>query len=46
MLVSKRAVWYSIKSRLTKEPEASGLLSQLGIRTHLRKIPLLADILF
>ena len=34
------------KSKFIKEQEASGLLSQLGIRTPLSKIPLLDDILF
>ena len=31
------------KSKFTKEQEASQLLNQLGIRTPLRKIPLLGD---
>ena len=34
------------KSRFMKEQEAKGLLSNLGIRTPLSKIPLLGDILF
>ena len=29
------------KSRFVKEQEANGLLSNIGIKTHLRKIPLL-----
>ena len=33
------------KSRLVKEQEAKGLLSDLGIKTPLRKIPLL-NVLF
>ena len=33
------------KSRFVKEPEAKGLLSNLGIRTPLSKIPLL-NVLF
>ena len=34
------------KSRSVKEQEAKGLLSNLGIKTSLNKIPLLGDILF
>ena len=34
------------KSRFIKEQEANGLLSELGIRTPLSKIPLMGDILF
>ena len=34
------------KSRFTKEQEAEGLLSNLGIRTLLSKIPVLGGILF
>ena len=34
------------KSRFVKEHEANGLLSNLGIKTRLNKIPLLGDILF
>ena len=34
------------KSRFVKEHEAKGLLSNLGIKTRLNKIPLLGDILF
>ena len=34
------------KSRFVKEKEAKGLLSNLGIKTPLNKIPLLSDILF
>ena len=41
MLLSKYAM-----SRLIKEQEASGLLSSLGIKTQLSKIPLLSNILF
>ena len=45
MLSSKRAVCGGKKSRFMKEQEAEGLLSTLGLKTPLRKIPLLADIL-
>ena len=34
------------KSRFIKEQEAEGLLSNLGIRTPLNKVPILGDILF
>ena len=41
MLLSKCAVCGSKKSKLMKEQEAEGLLSNLGIKTPLSKIPLL-----
>ena len=34
------------KSRFVKEQEAKGLLSKLDIKTPLRKVPILNDILF
>ena len=34
------------KSRFVKEQEASGILNSVGIRTHLRKIPVLRGICF
>ena len=34
------------KSKFFKKQEAKGLLSNLGIKTPLRKIPILGDILF
>ena len=34
------------KSKFIKEQEAKGLLSNLGLRTPLNKIPVLGDILF
>ena len=34
------------KSRFAKEQEERGLLSNLGIRTPLSKVPILGDILF
>ena len=46
MLFSKCAICDSKKSRFIKEQEANELLSSLGIRTPLRKIPLLGNILF
>ena len=45
VLSSKCAVYGSKKSRFVKEQEAEGLLSSLGIKTPLSKIPLL-NILF
>ena len=38
---SKCSVCGIKKSRFMKEQEAKGLLSNLGIKTHLSKIPLL-----
>ena len=34
------------KSKFIKQQEAKGLLSNLGLKTPLNKIPVLADILF
>ena len=34
------------KSRFVKEQESKGLLSNLGIKTPLNKIPLLSEFLF
>ena len=46
MLLSKCAIWDSKKSRFIKNQEAKGLLSNLGVRTPLSKVPILGDILF
>ena len=46
MLWSKCAKFGSKKSRFIENQEAKGLLSNLGIRTALIKVPLLGDILF
>ena len=46
MLLSKCAICGSKKSRFIKNQEAKGLLSNLGIRTPLSKVPVLGDILF
>ena len=43
---SKCAVCGIKKPRFVKEQEANGLLSNLGIKTPLNKIPLLGHILF
>ena len=45
MLLSKFAICGSEKSRFLKEQEAKGILSSLGLKTTLSKIPLLGDIL-
>ena len=46
MLLSNCAIFNSKKSRFIKNPEAKGLLSNLGIRTPLSKVPIMGDILF
>ena len=46
MLISKRVIYGSKKSRFIKNEEAKGLLSNLGIRTPSIKVPILGDILF
>ena len=46
MILSTCAICGSKKSKFIKEQEAKGLLSNLGLRTPLNKIPVLGDILF
>ena len=46
MLLSKRAVCCSIKSRTIEEQRPTELLGSLGIKTTLGEIPLLAPLLF
>ena len=46
MVLPKCAVCNSKKSRFIKSQEAKGLLSNLGVRTPLSKVPILGDILF
>ena len=46
MILSKRAICGSKKSKFIKNQEAKGLLSKSGIRTPLSKVPILGDILF
>ena len=46
MILSKCAICGSKKSKFIKEQQAKGLLSNLGIRTPLTKIPVLEDIFF
>ena len=45
MILSKYAICGSKKSRFIKNQEAKGLLSNLGLRTPLSKVPILGDIL-
>ena len=46
MILSKCAICNSKKSKFINKQEAKGLLSNLGIKTPLSKIPVLGDILF
>ena len=46
MILSTGAICGSKKSKFIKQREAKGLLSNLGLRTPLHKIPVLGDILF
>ena len=46
MILSNCAKHWSKQSRFIKSQEAKGLLSNLGIRTPLSKVPISGDILF
>ena len=46
IILSTCAICNSQKSKFIKEQQVKGLLSNLGLRTPLNKIPLLGDILF
>ena len=46
MLLKNCAICNSKKSRFIQDQEANRLLSNLGIRTPLSKVPILGDILF
>ena len=46
MILSKCTKCRSKKSKFIKNQEAKGLLSNLGIRTPLSKVPILGNILF
>ena len=46
IVLSECAICGSKKSKFIKEQQAKGLLSNLGIRTPLNKIPVLGDMLF
>ena len=45
MILSKCAICDCKKSKFIKKQEAKGILSKLGIKTPLSKIPILGDIL-
>ena len=45
-MISKCAICGSRKSKFITKQEARGVLSKLGIKTPLSKIPVLGDILF
>ena len=46
MILSNCAICGSKKSRFIRNQEAKGLLSNLGIKTPLSKVPILGHILF
>ena len=46
MVLSKCAIYGSKKPRFVKNQEGKGPLNSLGVRTPLRKVPILGDILF
>ena len=46
MILSKFAICSSKKSKFIKEQQAKRLLSNLGVRTPLSNIPILADTVF
>ena len=46
IILSKCAICGSKKSRFIRKQEASGILSNLGLKTPLNKIPLLGDNMF
>ena len=46
MVLSKCAICGSKNSTFVENQEAKGLLSNLGVRTPLSKVPILGDILF
>ena len=46
MILSKYAICGSKNARFITKQEASGILSNLGLKAPLNKIPLLGDILF
>ena len=45
-ILSKCAICGSTKSRFIKDQKVKELLSNLGVRTRLSKVPVFADILF
>ena len=45
-ILSKCAICDSRKSKFIKKQDAKGIVSSLGVKTPLSKIPLLGDVLF
>ena len=45
-ILSKYAICGSKKSRFIKDQETKGLLSNLGVKTPLSKVPILGDVFF
>ena len=45
-VLSKHAICESKKSRFIKNQEAKGLLSNLGVKAPLSKVPIVGDIFF
>ena len=46
MILSKGTICNNKKSKFINKQEAKGLLSNLGVKTPLSKVPILGDILF
>ena len=46
MILSKCAICGSKKSRFIENQEVKGLLSNLGLKTPLSKVPILGDVFF
>ena len=46
MILSKCAICGAKKSKFVKKQETSGILSSLGLKTPLSKIPFYGDVLF
>ena len=46
MILSKCAICCSKKSKFIKEQQTKGMLSSVGIRTPLNRIPILGDVFF
>ena len=45
-IISKCAICGSKKSQFVKDQKAKGLLSNLGVRTPLTKVPIFGDMMF
>ena len=46
LILSKCTICGSKKSKFIKEQQAKGILSSVGIRTPLNKVPIIGDIFF